>query len=62
MFPDSTHNSGPRGAVNTAAKETNEEINNAWEGKRVYYDFFLNWVIWHSKDHVCFDLEVMQRR
>lgn len=63
MLPDSKHSSGPRGAVNTATKETNEEINNGWRMKASLSSvfFFLNWVICQSRDHVCFDLEVTQR-
>lgn len=55
---------GPRGGVNTATKETNEEINNGWRMKASLLPLFKKkktGLSVKSKDHVCFDQEVMQR-
>lgn len=58
------NSSGLRGVVNTATKETNEEINNGWKMKASLLSFKKNkktGLSVKSKDHVCFDQEVMQR-
>lgn len=40
MFPNCTHSSGARGAVNTTTKDTNEGINNGWRRKASVLSFF----------------------